>query len=137
LVTMATRANAVVVGLEDRIGALAPGLRADISVFASGHADPYRAVVESRGRDVRLVLIDGVAYYGDLDLEELAVNGECDMIDACGTPKFLCTRNTPGDDSRAGESVQDIEEQLFNILEGIGYPADEQYGRGDELLPLF
>ena len=38
--------------------------------------------------------------------------------------------------SRHGEALNDIRTQLFNILEGIGYPPEEQYGRGAELLPL-
>ncbi|MEM9194080.1 MAG: amidohydrolase family protein [Myxococcota bacterium] len=134
---MATFDGADVVGLAESIGELRPGLRADISVFSRIGPDPYAAVVESRTRDVRLVFIDGVAYYGDLALEvATAVNGECDMFDACGEPKFLCVRDTPGDSSRADETLDDLELQLFNILEGIGYPPEEQYGRGAELLPL-
>jgi hypothetical protein len=75
--------------------------------------DPYRAVVDSLAADVRLTLIDGVANYGDLALESAtAVNGDCEMLDACGTPKFLCAANTPGQASRASETVAGIHEQL-------------------------
>ena len=61
---------------------------------------------------------------------------QLNAIDACGAAKFVCVENTPGSPSRADESFQDIYTQLYNIMEGIGYPATEQYGRGDEVLPL-
>lgn len=134
---MATFDGAGALGLESRIGRLAPGLRADITVFGRLGPDPHGAIADSRAEDVRLVLIDGVAYYGDLNLEPAtAVNGDCDTIDACGVTKFLCLRNTPGSDSGAGESLDDVRQQLVDILEGNGYPPEEQYGRGDELLEL-
>jgi cytosine/adenosine deaminase-related metal-dependent hydrolase len=134
---MATLDGAAALDLDDRVGRLEEGLRADITVFGRVGPDPYGAVADSRAEDVRLVLIDGVAYYGDLALEAAtAVNGECDVLDACGTPKFLCVRNTPGAPERAEETLGDVRQQLIDILEGNGYPAEEQYGRGDELLEL-
>ncbi len=134
---MATADNAEVVGLSNDIGALVPGMRADITVFGRVGSDPYLAVAESTASDVRLVLIDGEAYYGDLSFQtSTAVNSDCETFDACGTSKFICVANTPGSDSRASETYEDIHTQLYNILEGVGYPADEQYGRGSELLEL-
>jgi len=134
---MATSDGADVVGLSEVIGRLEPGMRADIAVFGRTGPDPFDALADSTARDVRLVLIDGEAYYGDAALEmATSVNGECDAFDACGAPKFLCLRNTPGADSRAEETLEDVRTQLVDILEGNGYPPEEQYGRGDELLPL-
>ncbi len=137
---MATSDGARVVGLDPYIGRLAAGLRADITVFGRTGDDPYQAVLDSRAADVRLVMIDGAAYYGDLALETAtAVNGDCEGLDACGASKFICAANTPGSStatSRMDETVESIHTQLYNILEGIGYPAAEQYGRGDELLEL-
>jgi cytosine/adenosine deaminase-related metal-dependent hydrolase len=134
---MATIDGAEVVGLSDAIGTLEVGKRADVTVFGRVGADPYRAVIESDASDISLVLIDGDAYYGELAYEmATSVNGECEMLDACGAPKFVCVANTPGSTSRAEETMEDIRTQLFNILEGIGYPPDEQYGRGSELLEL-
>src|SRR5687767_6689426 len=63
---MATEGSADAVGLGDAIGSLEVGYRADVVVFGRRAADPYRAVLESRAEDVRLVLIDGAGYYGDL-----------------------------------------------------------------------
>jgi cytosine/adenosine deaminase-related metal-dependent hydrolase len=134
---MATWEGADVVGLGDHIGQLAPGFRADIAVFARHDADPYLSVVESRAADVRLVLIDGQGFYGDRNLRDVtARNVYCEDFDGCGVEKYLCAQDSPTADTRRNETVEDIHEQLYNILEGIGYPPEEQYGRGDELLEL-
>ena len=134
---MATIDGAEAIGLGSSIGRLAPGWRADVTVFGRTGPDPYGAVTDSRAEDVRLVLIDGAGYLGDAALEPAAaVNGECDPLDACGSEKFLCLRNTPGSASRAEETLDDLRAQLVAILEGTGYPPEEQYGRGDDLLEL-
>jgi hypothetical protein len=126
---MATADGADVVGLRDSLGALRTGLRADVAVFGRVAGDPYRAVLDSRAADVRLVLIDGAGYYGDQALGAVAaVNGDCEAFDACGTPKFLCAANTPGATSRADETVAGLRDQLLAILRA--------YGRESELLGL-
>lgn len=113
LVRMASTDGADVVGLETQIGRLAPGFRADIAVFGRVARDPYRAVTDSRAEDVRLVMIDGAGYFGDAGLEaNAAVNRSCEAMDACGTAKFICAAGTPGDASRAGDTVADLEAQL-------------------------
>lgn len=131
---MATREGARVVGLDAFVGELAPGYVADVTVFRrrAAPADLYEQVVEARAEDVRLVLIGGQAHAGDRALEAaLETPGGCDAIDACGVAKFACMGY---DDTPMG--IDALEGLLVDILEGNGYPADEQYGRGDELLPL-
>ncbi len=116
---MSTVDGADVVGLSP-IGTLAVGQRADISVFGRTSSDPYQAVLDSRAADVRLVLIDGLGYYGDVALQAAtAVNTSCEAFDACGARKYLCAANTPGSmsaTSRYTETVADIRGQLTTIL---------------------
>jgi hypothetical protein len=128
---MATHDGAEVVDCPHRA---APRRTRHVTVFG-GSGRP--AAVSREAEDVRLVLIDGLGYYGDAALEaDTAVNDDCEPVDACGAPKYLCAANTPGAASRAEETVEDLRAQLVAILEGTGYPAEEQYGRGDELLEL-
>ncbi|MBN1770205.1 MAG: amidohydrolase family protein [Deltaproteobacteria bacterium] len=134
---MGTSEAAVAVGLDHRIGRLEAGLVGDVAVFGRQGADPYGAVLDSRAADVRLVLLGGRGMYGDAGLQAAtAANAYCEAFDACGTPKYACVQESPTAPDRRNETLGDIRTQLYNILEGIGYPADEQYHRGDELLEL-
>ena len=133
---MATVDGAAVVGLEAFIGELAVGMVADVTVFARRDepSDLYEQVITSYPEDVRLVLIGGQAYYGDLALKSaLERRPDCEPFDACGSQKFVCVKH---DNADTYASVSMLQTLLYNILEGVGYPADEQYGRGAELLPL-
>lgn len=134
---MSTWDGALVVGLDAHIGRLEPGYRADIAVFGRTSPDPYEAVIQSRTQDVRLVYIDGKGMYGDQNLQQsTAANQYCEPFDACGKPKYICAKESPTATARKNESVDEIRTQLYNIMEGIGYPEDEQYKRGSELLEL-
>lgn len=116
-------------GLEGRIGKLEEGYRADVAVFATAGPDPYEALINSRAAAVRLVMIDGAAFYGDENLKDATARNEyCEDFDACGTEKFICVQDSPTAGNRRDETLADIREQLVDILAG--------YGREDELLPL-
>lgn len=132
---MATTDGAEVVGLGGLIGRVEVGYRADIAVFASVEQNPYIAVFENRAWDIGLVLIDGEAYYGESALQEyIARNSGCEAIDVCGVEKFVCAREPSI--PRGEDGVPQIRQALIDILEGTGYPPEEQYGRGDDLLEL-
>ena len=91
----------------------------------------------ARAADVRLVIIDGEAYYGDVAFGGFARHNDCEPFNACGTEKFFCVRQPAAVNEWSEEGVEEIRGQLYEILEGIpGAPADEQYGRGDDLLDL-
>jgi 5-methylthioadenosine/S-adenosylhomocysteine deaminase len=85
LVDMVTSVAAHVIGVDDEVGAIRPGLRADLLVIGGDHNDPLRAVIDADPTDVRLVLIDGVPLYGErrfleriwprADLENVALPG--------------------------------------------------------------
>jgi cytosine/adenosine deaminase-related metal-dependent hydrolase len=134
---MATSDGASAVGLEARTGRLAAGFAGDVAVFGRTGPDPYRAALDSDAADVRLVLLGGRGWFGDENLEPAtARNASCDAFDACGTAKYLCVSDGPEATDRRNETLADIRTQLYNILEGVGYPPEEQYHRGSELLEL-
>ncbi len=134
---MATEDGATVVGLNGKIGQLVVGERADIAVFARRSTDPYLNVIDSRAPDVRLVLIDGKVFYGDVALGGLARNAFCEPLDACGTPKFICVSDSPTAPDRNKETMADIKQQLVDMLNGTGKePYVEIYNRGSELQGL-
>lgn len=130
-----------VLGLEDYVGRLEVGMRADIVVFSRTAADPYRAVLDSHARDVTLTMIDGRAYYGALALEEIAVNGDCDSLDVCGNERFLCVQNTPPTQGtatvvRAADTLGSLEAELNSIID-MNEALPHVWPEATELLPLF
>ena len=95
VVLMATRNGAQVMGLDGVIGVLKEGAKADITVFGADRTAPYDGILASRAQDVRLVMVGGVALYGN---KSIAAAGPaapgCETIDVCGSPKFLCVATT-------------------------------------------
>ena len=91
LVTMGTQHAAQVLALDDSLGTLAVGHLADIAVFTGDTSKPYDAIVAAQPSQVRLVMVGGVPLYGDSSLLAAAPsNPECEKIDICGVPKFMC-----------------------------------------------
>src|SRR5262245_10714527 len=80
LIDMVTSIPARIVGVDDEVGGITPGLRADLLVIRprdyddTGEASPgederiYRSVVDATAPDVQLVFIDGVPLYGDREM---------------------------------------------------------------------
>jgi cytosine/adenosine deaminase-related metal-dependent hydrolase len=91
LVIMATSNPAKVLALDAKLGTLAPGKLADISVFAGDRTHPYDAVLAATPAQVRLVMVGGVVLYGDTVLQAAgpAAPG-CEALAVCGASKFVC-----------------------------------------------
>jgi 5-methylthioadenosine/S-adenosylhomocysteine deaminase len=124
LFDMVTIAPARIAGVEDEVGAIRVGLRADLLVITGNQTDPFGAFVAATPGDVQLVLIEGVPLYGDKalmarfwersDLEELA---------ASFGRKALASRAT-------GISVSDLTARLGAAMRGEGMtlaPLVEQH----------
>jgi cytosine/adenosine deaminase-related metal-dependent hydrolase len=117
LVRMATANAAELVGLEDKIGSLAPGYAADLIVLRSGPSGPgkdaYWTITHSTPADLRLVVIGGEAVYGDPALlkQAAAPGASPEPIDVCGAAKAVVL---PGGGSFAQtESTLDLALRRF------------------------
>lgn len=104
LVAMATVNGAVATNLDDLLGRIAPDHLADLAVFAGNRTRPYRALLDARAQDVRLVIVAGRAIYGDAPLlagtvvsgmgcmavpEGMSPGG---MSGVCGVRKVVCAQ---------------------------------------------
>lgn len=58
---MATASGAYALGLEDRFGAIRPGLRADLMLVRHAGGDPYEAVLAADDEDILAMWVDGRA----------------------------------------------------------------------------
>jgi adenine deaminase len=62
---MVTSAPAHIAGVDDQVGSISVGLRADIIIINGDQSNPSRAVIDATAADVELVFIEGVPLYGD------------------------------------------------------------------------
>ncbi len=116
LVAMVTANAAKVLGLEDAMGRLEEGFLADVAVYAGSGADPYGAIVGATPATVRLVLVGGVALYGDPALAALAATSPgCDTLDVCGASKFLCTADGSGN-PKSEQTFAQVKDSLESAL---------------------
>jgi large repetitive protein len=89
---MATLNAAQAAATDDVIGALQPGLVADIAIYDGTVNDAWRAVIDGAPQDTVLVLRGGEVLYGDdTVVTGLGVVG-CDTLDVCGTAKQVCVQ---------------------------------------------
>jgi cytosine/adenosine deaminase-related metal-dependent hydrolase len=94
LVALATAEPARLAGVDDRIGALRPGLCADLLVIRG----PRGALVGARPADVALSVIGGEARYGDPALVEAVAPGRrWTPLSIQGTAKALVLPGASGD----------------------------------------
>jgi 5-methylthioadenosine/S-adenosylhomocysteine deaminase len=96
LVMMATANAAELVNLSPQIGSLSAGHAADLIVVKKPTAshDAYWTLTHSTPADVQLVMIGGVAMYGDAaTMQVLASEGE--RLEVCGAAKTLTLPGKP------------------------------------------
>jgi hypothetical protein len=114
LVDMATAAAARAVGVDDEVGTIAPGLRADLLVVRGDPNAPFRAVIDATAADVQLVLIAGVPLYGARGLmAPFWGQSDLEKISLPGGPKVLAS-------PAAGISVSGVAARLTAALLGQG-----------------
>jgi 5-methylthioadenosine/S-adenosylhomocysteine deaminase len=90
LVQMVTIRPAELAKLDDKIGILRRHHFADLLIIRSQEADGYRALLNAKPTDVRLIIINGKPVYGDDDLmHSLAPNAPFETISFCSTNKLL------------------------------------------------
>ncbi len=103
---MVTSNAAAVAGMAAKLGTLAPGHVADVTIVAGNGKASFRSVIEAEPQDVALVLRGGVALYGE-DASVAALATGCDTISVCGSSKRVCLSS-------------EISESLVTLTAGVG-----------------
>jgi len=114
LFDMVTAAPARIAGVDDEVGAIRVGLRADLLVITGNHGEPFRSLIGATPETVQLGMVGGVPLYGDRtlmgrfwgrsDLEELAL--------PFGR-KALAT-------GAAGVRISEVQARLTSAMQGEG-----------------
>jgi 5-methylthioadenosine/S-adenosylhomocysteine deaminase len=116
LLAMTTTNAASVLALGDRLGRIQVGYLADLALFAGDAAKPYDAVLAATPRDVQLVMVGGAVLYGDAALVGAGPSQPpCEMLDVCGSPKFLCIA-TADTTNKLNQTYADIKAALEKAL---------------------
>jgi cytosine/adenosine deaminase-related metal-dependent hydrolase len=89
LCEMVTANAADALGLEDRLGRIRPGLRADLVVLAAHRADPYRNLIESTEANVLLAVVNGRVCYGTSELAGAAHALSLEPVRVGGTDRVI------------------------------------------------
>jgi cytosine/adenosine deaminase-related metal-dependent hydrolase len=98
---MATAWNAEALSINDAVGRLAPGLVADIAIFAlEGAADPYEAIINADSGTAQMVMRGGQIRYGSPEFRGQSLTGSgtdlCDVVPVCGETRFVCIQDELG-----------------------------------------
>lgn len=120
LVMMTTSNAAELVGLQDFIGSLAPGHAADLIVIrdtGKAHSkDAYWSLTHATPEDVELVMIGGVATYGDPQLMRQVSGSQAEPLRVCGREKNISFAT----EKQKQESFAETESTLGQALRGVG-----------------
>ena len=116
-VAMITSHPAQALALDDYIGELRAGLKADVVILSSRAATSGQSLLDARLRDVAAVLVGGQLLYGDNDAMAAAGRADCDALTVDGAPKRLCaqTPKTPKGEQR----LDDIRAALLKVYAGV------------------
>ena len=119
LAEMVTVNPARVLGLEQVLGSLAVGLKADLIVIPGSASAPYDALLAARPQDLRLVMVNGVILYGDPQLQAAAPQAPgCEALDVCAKPKFVCVARADGTaTNKLGQTLAEITGTLETAFE--------------------
>ena len=128
---MSTTDAARAVGLDGVLGALAPGMMADLAVFTYSER-PYQPVIDAEPESVLLTVVNGEALYGHPDLMNALVADQslCEAASACGEDRTFCVRRVGAEDG-----YEDLEISLTAALDAESMPTELQYAK--ELLGLW
>lgn len=126
LVYMVTVNPAKLARLDDKIGSLKPGYFADLLVVGSQETDPYRALLNARPADIKLVVVGGSPVYGDEDLMQgLAPTPPLEPVSLCATKKLLNLETENPLPGKTPKSWKDTVTALAKALRPSGLPLSE------------
>jgi cytosine/adenosine deaminase-related metal-dependent hydrolase len=124
LVAMATRDAAAIVKWQKALGTLESGKRADIVAIDGKQGDPYEALIKAKETSIQLVMINGVARYGDPDLmDALGSKGEALSVGRAKRRLFL--QQATGDPGVDGVSLSKARSALRAAFHDLAKLARE------------
>ncbi len=126
---MSTINPAKALHVDQYVGSIEVGKRADITVFVGDQATPFDTILNATPREVSMVFVDGRLLYGDSGVESTLKpsNSACEAIDICCRPKFACVAETNGTPTnRLGQTYAQFKAILDQAM--VDYDASTPAG---------
>jgi len=109
---MITVNPAKALAVDDRIGTLAVGFKADITVTTRHDADPSINLLKVHLPDVRMVWVGGQLLYGDAPIVEAVRPGACEPFLIHGAEKRVCVADASSHAPNHGETLASLQSAL-------------------------
>ncbi len=118
IVALATTNAAAILQWQDRLGSIEEGKRADFLVIEGTPPDPYAALIRAVEQSIQLVMINGVARYGNPEImSQLGVSGE--KLTVGGKKKALYLVQKTADPVVAPISLKQAKAKLRKALKDL------------------
>jgi cytosine/adenosine deaminase-related metal-dependent hydrolase len=114
LFEMATSVPAKIARIDQEVGSLVVGLRADLFLLKSGNPDAYNALVQTGASGIEMVLVNGVPIYGDAGYLKALDAGATEALTVCGASKAVSSR------ALSQGSLADLTARLHNVMAASG-----------------
>jgi 5-methylthioadenosine/S-adenosylhomocysteine deaminase len=133
LVQMVTSKAALVTGWQEYLGTIEVGKLADLVVIKGSTADPYFQLIKSIEKDIELVVVDGVARYGNWNFMK-QLEGDFDLgfpleeITIAKVPKgiYLFSHNSEINNVTFTSAVEIIQEACSDLPAFAAKMQDEE-----------
>ena len=137
LYKMVTIDAAKALGVDQYLGTIEVGKRADLTVIGGDADKPYESLLQTRPATVRLVMVDGRVLYGDKVIEAAGpTKPGCEPLTVCGAEKFLCIAENDTSD-KLDQTLSEIRAVLENELTKYDSTQNPVGGPLSPLAPLF
>ena len=137
LVRMVTSNPAKILGWENKIGSIEEGKKADFIVLRTFQMDPYEKLVRANEKNIILVVINGVPYYGQQRLmKQFAVDqSSLETLSFENISRQLFLNNEQADEVLQSVSLGHATERLREGLSNIRQLAENlESGMGPNIL---
>jgi hypothetical protein len=118
IVAMVTRDAAAILKWQAALGTLEAGKHADLCVIDGVDGDPYDALIHARETQIRLVMIEGVARYGEPALMH-ALHADGEKLRVGGQARTLFLKDGGGDPDVESVSLSTATTALRHALHAL------------------
>lgn len=118
-IKMVTTNPAQALALDQQIGDLKPGLKADITVLRSKDPDPTQSLLKTHLQDVQMVWIGGKLLYGNSAIVQKIRKNACEPLLVHGSRKRVCVKDPNSHLPKSDETLAVIKEKLQTAYPGL------------------